>query len=260
MRKTERRDAAQQEVLSATREQFTAVRDRVARELARSGDDEGARAVKALRRPTLPVWAVNQLARDAPGEIDQLVSTTAELRTAQASAAAGGDAAAVRAAATRQRELLRTLRARAAALLGKDPSSGAAVLDRVEATLLGAASGAREDVEALRHGRLETERSAPGFDALLGLAPAAPRRKAARRAEQEAAKAEAAARAATEALEAAEHRRVELRNRLEALAAELADTRRALASAQAEVQRQKSALAAAAAKARRLGDHARSRR
>src|SRR4051812_44776528 len=43
--------------------EFTAARDRLVAELREAGDKGAAAEVKALRRPTVTAWALNQLAR-----------------------------------------------------------------------------------------------------------------------------------------------------------------------------------------------------
>src|SRR5262249_38111386 len=45
---------------------FVTARDQRARELRKEGEKDEAAAVKALRRPTVPVWALNQVARQRP--------------------------------------------------------------------------------------------------------------------------------------------------------------------------------------------------
>ena len=48
--------------------EFTPARNERAKELAADGDKAAADAVRALRKPSVPAWAVNQVARrDAKG-------------------------------------------------------------------------------------------------------------------------------------------------------------------------------------------------
>src|SRR5947207_15901983 len=54
-------------------EEFTAARDGLAKELKAAGDQSGATSVKALRRPTVAAWAVNQVVRREPKGADGLL-------------------------------------------------------------------------------------------------------------------------------------------------------------------------------------------
>ena len=85
-------------------EEFVAARDDLARRLRREGEPEAAKQVKALRRPPLSAWAVNQLAR-RPGEgLGPLLAAGERLRAAHQAALAGEGAAELRAAAKAERD------------------------------------------------------------------------------------------------------------------------------------------------------------
>ena len=143
--------------------QFVAARDRLARALKAAGDREAATAVKALRRPTLVAWALNQVARARAEEMAELLDAGAAVGRAQAQVMSGGASAELRAATRRRRELASTL-ARAAADL-----AGAAHHDEAVATL-DAASFDPEVAERLRRGRLTREVPPPsGFG--IGVMP-----------------------------------------------------------------------------------------
>ncbi len=62
---------------------FVAARDQRARELRGAGDKEEATAVKSLRRPPVPVWALNQVARQRPDLVDALVTAEAQAHAAK---------------------------------------------------------------------------------------------------------------------------------------------------------------------------------
>lgn len=146
--------------------QFVAARDQLARQLKASGDREAATAVKALRRPTVVAWAVNQVVRSQPEALDELEEATSVVQRAQ-EAAVGGDPdgpGELREAARRRRELLSTL-ARAATDL-----AGPAHQDQVTATI-DAGTLDPDAAPHFRRGRLTTELSAPagfGPDATSG--------------------------------------------------------------------------------------------
>ncbi len=62
---------------------FVTARDQLAKNLQNEGDKDGAKTVKALRRPTVPIWALNQVAREQPDEIEALVAASSQAHAAQ---------------------------------------------------------------------------------------------------------------------------------------------------------------------------------
>ena len=58
-------------------EEFVAERDRLAAQLKAAGDKTGAAALKKLARPTVNVWALNQVARFDRDYIEWLARTPA---------------------------------------------------------------------------------------------------------------------------------------------------------------------------------------
>jgi hypothetical protein len=149
-------------------EEFVPARDALAKELRAAGDREGAAEVKKLVKPSRAAWAVNQLARSHPDEIQALVDAGTALAGAQEELLAGADAAVLRQAAEAARALVDALAAQA-------PVDGA-TRDKVRATLHAATVDA--DVRAeVASGRVLKERAASGFggiDALVAAAAAAP--------------------------------------------------------------------------------------
>ncbi len=63
---------------------FTAARDRLAAEVRKAGDRDLAAAIKKLRRPTATAWFANQLVRQSPDQVADLLATGVALRRAQA--------------------------------------------------------------------------------------------------------------------------------------------------------------------------------
>ena len=61
-------------------DEFTSARNDLARDLRKQGDRERADAVAKLPKPSRAAWAVNQLARRHPGEVDDLLRAGEELR------------------------------------------------------------------------------------------------------------------------------------------------------------------------------------
>jgi hypothetical protein len=198
-------------------DEFTRARDELARRIRQEGDAEGAAEIKRLRKPSVPAWVVNQLARQRELDMQRLVKAGEQLAGAQVEAirAQKGDAF-VEARRDEQRAL-EALASGAREIL-TDAGRGAAALDRVLATLR--AGSLTEDGRALlKSGRLTEELEPPGFEALAGLdLPTRPPRprpdpKEVRRLKRELGKLETQA-------DAAERRAAELRKQLEAAEAE----------------------------------------
>lgn len=63
-------------------EDFTAARNDLVKKLKGDGDDEGAAFVKALKKPKLSAWVVNQLVRSRRDDIDGLIAATEETAAA----------------------------------------------------------------------------------------------------------------------------------------------------------------------------------
>ena len=98
-------------------DEFTAARNDVVKRLKEAGEDEAAERVAALAKPSVPVWTINQLARQDKPAMRGLLDAATKLRKAQERALAGGDSDALRAAQAQEREALRDLTLRAEAIL-----------------------------------------------------------------------------------------------------------------------------------------------
>jgi hypothetical protein len=77
---------------------FVAARDELARELRSRGEKDEAKAVKAMRRPTVPIWALNQVARENRASVDALIDAGSQAQAAKGEA--------VREALAQRRQLL----------------------------------------------------------------------------------------------------------------------------------------------------------
>ena len=157
-------DEALDHVFSQPLDSFTAERNRIAKELAAAGDKDAAAAVKALKKPTVSAWAVNQLARGSRDDMAELVRLHEQL--------AGSRGADLRRVTDERRRLIARLVDRAAKVL-QEAGHGASgtTSQRIEQTLLAASSGG--ELDALAHGRLSTDLESPGFEALSGFEAAA---------------------------------------------------------------------------------------
>jgi hypothetical protein len=152
--------------------EFTGARNALAKELRKAGDEEGAKRVLALRRPTAALWAANQLGHRSEDDVAALVDTTDRMRKMQARGTGAGDD--LRAAMGEQRAALARLESAAeSALRGAGLSVSPAVLRTVQRTVQAAAAGDRDLRKALQEGTLESEQEPAGFEALLGTGPRA---------------------------------------------------------------------------------------
>jgi hypothetical protein len=143
------------DLYSAPYDRFIAERNA----LARSTEDkqESAR-IKALRKPTLPAWAINQVARSHQKEVRRLVELGDALRTARGEK--------VRSLSKERNGAVASLVEHArAALTGAGHSDSASNLERVTNTLQ-AASIEPDATEELLGGRLSTDMEPSGFASL----------------------------------------------------------------------------------------------
>ena len=144
-------------------DEFTAERDELAKRLRKEGDAEAADAVKALKKPSIAAWAVNQVQRDRPDEVRELIDVTGELHRVYKKLSSAGARERLEEAAEMQRMLIRSLVRCASQLLeAGGHAANDATLQKVADTFRAAALD--EDVrEQLAHGRVVKERRAAGL-------------------------------------------------------------------------------------------------
>lgn len=165
-------EAVLDELYSAPLDEFIARRTALAKQLKAEGRTEEAAEVGGARKPSVPLWTVNQLARRNKPAVKKVVDAS----NALGKALGKGDHDAYTAAQKEQTDALKKVRDAARSLLGKptDP-----VLERVVSAFRTASVD--DDLrEALLAGRLTEEPEASGFDAVAGLsfAPADRRKQA----------------------------------------------------------------------------------
>ena len=149
-------------------DEFITARNALARARSKEGDKEGSAAVKALRKPSVVAWALNQLARRHPAEIDALLKAGARLRRAQTAALEGGDPDELREATKAEAGEVQALAGQARSLLADAGRGGSAAHEeRLVATLRAAAVDA-EGGDRLRRGVLAEELSPAGFGFGIG--------------------------------------------------------------------------------------------
>jgi hypothetical protein len=146
-------------------EEFTAARNALAKET-------GDAAVKQLKKPSVPAWAVNQLARRREVDVRRLLRAGEKLEEAQKEALRGGSQSAFERARSDERDAVKLLRAAAADVLrdGGHPASDQS-LERIAQTLR-AGAATEEGRAALRAGRLTDDIEPQGFDAFAAMAGA----------------------------------------------------------------------------------------
>src|SRR3954451_22774991 len=156
-------------------EQFVPERDALAKRLRAEKRRAEADEIKALRKPSVAAWAVNQAVRSQPKAARALWDAGDALVAAQEDLLAGrGDAAGLRAAAEGERAALDGLLDAARGLLtGEGRDLGEATIERVRETLHAAAiePSVREDVAA---GRATRERAHAGLGAFGEVSARAP--------------------------------------------------------------------------------------
>jgi hypothetical protein len=144
--------------------EFVAARDRLAAERRKAGDRSAADAVRQLRRPTVVAWILNQLARQHPEDVADLLALGRSAAAAQQQALAG-DPSGLRDVDRRRRAAVGALVDAARELAGGSRTQ----LDEVEASLQAASLDPDGAGERWRTGRLEAAiPPASGFDAALG--------------------------------------------------------------------------------------------
>jgi hypothetical protein len=157
--------------------EFTAARNELAMQLRKQGDRPGSDAVKALGKPSVTAWALNQVARGQPRLVERLLTAGQELGRAQQALLAGRGQAAFREATRTERDAVAELVRAAAGVLAESGHPAAkAILDRLEATGRAASTDPAAG-EQLSAGRLTADLDPAGFGGLsagaFGL-PAAP--------------------------------------------------------------------------------------
>jgi hypothetical protein len=152
-------------------DEWTQARNDLAARLRKAHQSEQAEAVRALRKPSVVAWTVNQLARSEPRAMRDLLAAGDRLRSVQEDALRGrGGATEVQRATAAERDAVRRLVAAA-----RELHAGRATqqtLDRVSQTLRAAAV----DPQArplLERGRIDEELTGAGFGSLTAVQPRA---------------------------------------------------------------------------------------
>lgn len=153
---------------------FTRIRNDLAKELGKAGEREAAAEVKALAKPSISAWTVNQLARTERMQVRSLLTASEHVREAQANLMSGGSPTELQKAVVRQREVVGALLGSAKSVLSEagHPATEA-TLERIRKSLT-AVAGNEEGRRLVEAGRLVEDLEPAGFGPPTpGVAPAA---------------------------------------------------------------------------------------
>jgi hypothetical protein len=149
-----------EELFSLSPEEFVAARDELAKQLRGEGDADGSRKVKALRRPTVAAWAVNQVARRHPEHVEDLLAAGRDLREGQRRMMSGRGRADLAALGARRRTVVDRLTRLATEVLEEAGRGVESHRDEIADTFTAAAVD-ESVAELVRAGRLDRERTPP---------------------------------------------------------------------------------------------------
>ena len=235
-------------------DQFTAKRNELAASLKKAGDRDNADRVKALTKPGVAAWAVNQAWWRDQDAVRALLDAGADLRRAHL-AFANGKATDIRAAVEARQQAVDAVIDRALDALGGPGKVAADLRHRIAVTVEALASSGWPD--GLSQGRLTADLQASGFEALSALAgipsssppppPKAPAKPTlvprpadapgvSKKEAREAAKAELAARDREQQIERARARLEESEGQLREAATDVKETAAAEKKAQQELK------------------------
>ena len=145
-------EAALDEIYAAPIDEFTSTRNALAKQLGKDGAQ-----IKALKKPNLAAWGLNQLARTHADELDELAAVTDKLRRAQRRAMSGGKPSDLRAATDeRNRAAGRLTKLVERILKDAGHAAAASTLSAVRDSFVAIASD-ELGAELLRKGRLTRE-------------------------------------------------------------------------------------------------------
>lgn len=151
--------------------EFTAARNALAAQLKKDGDSEESERIRALSKPPVSAWVVNQLFWKHRTAFDRLFAAGEQFRNAQAAQLAGKSAD-LRGPLDARREALGELTKLAAEILREaDHPSSPEMMRRIMTTLEALATYGNHS-GAPPAGRLTADIDPPGFEALAALVPA----------------------------------------------------------------------------------------
>ena len=163
------------ELYGLSLDEFTAARNALAKRLRAEGEKEAAAQVAKLRKPSLPAWAINRVARERPELADAVLDAAAGLAAAQEAIVSGSGREALDDAVGAERDAVEELVAAARAELKGAGSASSGMVDRARRTLH-AVAGDPELQEELAAARVTADREPVGFGTAPAVSPALRRR------------------------------------------------------------------------------------
>ncbi len=136
-------------------EEFVASRNALVKQLRAAGERERAAEVAAMRRPSVPDWALNVVAHGQAGELEPFFAAAKESREAQRAAASGREGVDLRGALQGLRAASEAV-VRAAVGAAKDAGKATGALTAPVSTRLQEVAASAGLSDQLRHGRLGT--------------------------------------------------------------------------------------------------------
>ena len=214
--------------------EFTGARNALAAQLKKDGRGAEAADVKALGKPSVSAWAVNQLYWNHREAFDKLIASGERFHKAQ-SARSGAKVTDMRAAMDARREALTTLSDLAAQVLrdgGHSPSPD--TIHRITTTLEGVSAYASRD-DGPQLGRLTHDIDPPGFESFGSFVPV--KQKAEGRKQEAGAGGRRQEAGSTKRVDADERKSEEaVKEKLTAAKTSLQDAKKSLTEAQARVR------------------------
>jgi hypothetical protein len=163
---------------AAPLDQFVKVRNEIAGQLKKDGDEAAAARVAALKKPSVSAWTINQLARSGSLDLQRLIKAGEALELAQRRAMSGQDWGGFEEARRDEAAAISLLRTAAKEVLR---AASPAVLDRIISTLR-AGVATPEGRTLLKQGRLTEDLEPTGFGSFGGMsASIAPEKPGARK-------------------------------------------------------------------------------
>jgi hypothetical protein len=237
-------------VFGAPLEEFVSERNALAKELSAAGKDGEAADVKALKKPSVSAWALNQGVRADAKAAKAVLKAAKALEVAQDEALQGEGFGLRDAQEEQQRTVDAMLDAVEAAVEGRGLAP--AMVDRVRETLR-AIPGDDELRAEFEEGRVTRDRRAVGFSGAIADVSAAPKGKRAAKQAPRKREAERRLARARKDHEAAEERLEVARGSVEQLDEQLKAARRRAKEAEAALSEAKSELRTAEKEAKRAG-------
>ena len=161
-------DAEVDDLYGLPLDEFIKARDTLAKAMAKERGKQAGGAVKALRKPSVVAWALNQLARRHPEDVQALLDAGARLRRAQTAALDGGDPAELRDATRAENREVQALAGQAASILRDAGRGGSTTQEERLAASLRASAVDSDAGDLLRRGVLTEELSPAGFGFGIG--------------------------------------------------------------------------------------------